>query len=740
MENESNRNEKILKIMFISNFKTKYLLKINKLTRDPISQLVSNYKELEIYLKHNKLIFKNLYLNIKNINNILYDSENIIEIRKQDYNQSLTQYFYLTMLINENKHIVNISYSFDLIREINEENKKCIKKLKKILVSKIILDLIDNYKGLDIDEIIDDKEIETIKNRNKLIIKDNLKFFKEFDLKYNEREIEEIRIDDLYVDIIYSLIKSKKIENYKYVIKIFNQMSLNSIDVSKKIYEKLLNSKFFNSEYIKNFSILNQKDLCDDKKINFYSILFNYIIKDSIFIYQIPFLIKSRIFILSIIKSNLDSLLINIPKKWAKKICLIIKKMADCEFYKKKINNYLDKTHKTKPNNNTNIHNSNNNNINNINNYNNNITIINNNILSINNNISNYNNNNISNINNNISNYNNNISNYNNNISNYNTNFNNNISNYNNNFSNYNTNFSNYNNNFSNININVSNINNNISNYELNMNNRNYSNLNSQNNLNDLFRVQNSNNNKKNSEIIKLGNNTEINYKTESIVLKSIKVNNDEYLKFNNTIKLEECGNEFPNKSKNDNGFRFIKYLKEVDINKPHLLEEEDNDIKLLLDDIYYDNNIHENSNEDILIYFEHKKSFKVNRICPLFDKNKKETNYYLVAGHNNNKIILKLYKLYYDNNCKDMKMEYIDDILAKKNKTFIEFKSPIKYIKQSKKTGNIIIYTSKKVFIFSPPNLTKYLLYEEYKEIENFDYLSKENVIEESILYDNIT
>ena len=271
------------------------------------------------------------------------------------------------------------------------------------------------------------------------------------------------------------------------------------------------------------------------------------------------------------------------------------------------------------------------------------------------------------------------------------------------------------------------------------MNNRNYSNLNSQNNLNDLSGVQNSNNNKKNSEIIKLGNNTEINYKTESIVLKSIKIKNDEYLKFNKTIKLEECGNEFQNKSKNDNR-RFIKYLKEVDINKPHLLEEEDNDIKILQDDIYYDNIIHENSNQDVLSYFEHKKSFKVNCKCPLFDKNKKETNYYLVAGHNNNKVILKLYKLYYDNNCKDMTIEYIDDILAKKNKTFIEFKSPIKYIKQSKKTGNIIIYTSKKVFIFSPPNLTKYLLYEEYKEIENFDYLSKEIVIEEPFLYDNIT
>ncbi len=58
--------------------------------------------------------------------------------------------FYLNLLINDNKAIVNYSYSIDLINEITNLQKKISDTIyKKIIISKIIIDLIYNYKQSD---------------------------------------------------------------------------------------------------------------------------------------------------------------------------------------------------------------------------------------------------------------------------------------------------------------------------------------------------------------------------------------------------------------------------------------------------------------------------------------------------------------------------------------------------------------------------------------------------------------
>ena len=312
------------KIKLISYLKRKYLLKTNKLNEDPLSKLVINYLELEIYLKHNNFNIKKVYYTINKIEEILYVSEKNIEIDKKYYNdQSLSQYYYIIMLINKNKDIINVIYSFDFILKMNNNNKKYNKQLEKIIRAKIILNLIKNYKSIDINEKIDDKVIKMIEYENKSIIENNLNIFKDIGLNYNNvKTIEEMEIDDLYVDIIYSLISNESIEDYKdykYILDLFDQMNLSQIDVSKKIYDKLSNTSFFNSNHIQKFEILNLKDLSNDKKIYFYFVLTNFILKDSIYIYQIPFLIKFRIFIINNIKPGMDKLFGQVAKKGWKK-------------------------------------------------------------------------------------------------------------------------------------------------------------------------------------------------------------------------------------------------------------------------------------------------------------------------------------------------------------------------------------------------------------------------------------
>ena len=78
-----------------------------------------------------------------NIENILYNSEECLEIKNEMLNK-IRDFFYLDKLITENKDIINYIYEISLIRKINEENKKVIDNIySKIIISKIILELIN---------------------------------------------------------------------------------------------------------------------------------------------------------------------------------------------------------------------------------------------------------------------------------------------------------------------------------------------------------------------------------------------------------------------------------------------------------------------------------------------------------------------------------------------------------------------------------------------------------------------
>ena len=751
------------KLNLISHLEPKYLLKVNKLNEDPLSKLVINDTELEIYRKLNSNnLYKNLYLNVKNITKILYDSNKNIEIERQCYNnQSLSQYFYLIMLINKDKYTINFSYSFDFIREMNNNNKSYNKQLGKIIRSKIILELIKNYKEFDTDEEIADKEIEMIQNENKSIIENNLTIFNDIGLNYNLIQIEEKEIDDLYVDIIYSIISNKSIEDYKdykYILDLFEQMNLSQIDISKKIYEKLLNTSFFNSNHINQFSISSLKDLSDDKKIYFNYILINYILKDSIYIYQIPFLIKFRKFVLDNIKSKsrLRNLFEHIPKKRLAKISSIIEKLSDCPYYKKIFKDYKEQVFNSNKSNNININyfsifKNMNNKINENIIYDNDYQLIISRSLNTTNSIYNNNSTNAININTNI-----------------------------NNESNI------ENNNETNNNINNENT--------IENNNGNYN----ENNIENMHENFNGNNNENNNDI-----------KSQELFILKTEI----YHKINKTIETIDYNNETIKKSENDYNlwalfFKILFYIDNL------ILEEKD----ILLTNINcYGDIIFQNSNkiffkinedisvkthnrfingEDKLIlynsiskreiktikgysfplgingfdimhnkilicpcikfvkgqkngifllnflnkdfpyYFENTQNFKVNCICSLYDKYNKKTDFFLAAGFNK-KVIIKLYKLIYDYNYKSIKIKYIDDIIIRKNKYFTEFKNPIKYIKQFKLSGNIIFYSNKIIYVFSPPNLEKYLLFE---EIEKNNNVYEKYIIEESTLYDNIT
>ena len=137
-----NNDDPLFKLMniFYNNTKEKFVEEILKL------------KEQEI--------LKILYFNRKDINNILEELDKYIPISIKDNNDdnttsNLYNYFYISLLLEENKYMINYFHDINLINKIDIDIKKINdnnndNKLKKIILSKIILDLINNYRVEDI--------------------------------------------------------------------------------------------------------------------------------------------------------------------------------------------------------------------------------------------------------------------------------------------------------------------------------------------------------------------------------------------------------------------------------------------------------------------------------------------------------------------------------------------------------------------------------------------------------------
>ena len=249
-------------------------------------------------------IVKLYYANRSSIHKILYNLNTIIRL---NYNneieeRNLAYYFYLLLLIRDDDTIINYSYSIEYIKKAIESltigNKD---KYYDLVISKIINELINNYKGLDEYEC-NSKEIEKMENENNERINEITK-----ELKISYEEFKNKKIDEIYSNIILSLIKKNKFEDYDYTYNIIKQLDLESIDITKKIFEDI-DYILKNDENIKKrYQISNIEDLYDDKKLNFYNILLKYILKNSLYIYTIDYLSQIKHIILKIINSNQSS-------------------------------------------------------------------------------------------------------------------------------------------------------------------------------------------------------------------------------------------------------------------------------------------------------------------------------------------------------------------------------------------------------------------------------------------------
>ena len=256
--------------------------------------LISKFSELIDILNSIERKTKFLYMDNVTIYEIMYQEEEVIPIESKEYDYSFI--YYLSLLIKENKEMINFNFDIDFIKEIENKNNNQENELRKLLLSKIILDLIFSYEGKE-----KNIELNKIKEKNKSYIENNIKVFSKYNL--NLENIEEISLEKLYLDIIIELIKNKKLENYEFAKDILTKLDLENIDINQNIFEELKNI-LDDERYINDYKVNEVEDFFVETKINFYYMLIKYIFKNSFFIYNIPLLYNTRNTIIKIIKKK----------------------------------------------------------------------------------------------------------------------------------------------------------------------------------------------------------------------------------------------------------------------------------------------------------------------------------------------------------------------------------------------------------------------------------------------------
>lgn len=303
IESKKNYDLKDLKEVKFA-FKFAYWLILNTKneinSEDPLYKLLLSIDEIKALLKNNNTqITKFFYFIREKIYKILYDSDEIIFIKYEDNNKNISFYFYLLLLIKDNPFLLNFTYDEKYIKEminiqISIENSD--DGIYKIIISKIIIDLLDDFQNsYDYYEEEDDKKIKKIKEDNLNIIKKNIDDLNYLDINWSEKDIEKNRIDDIYIEIIIALIKKKNrldIDIDSDNNNIIKKLDLENTSLTEKMMDQLL-KVLNNDDYINEYKIAKEEDFTKGYKINFYYNILKYLIKDDFYIYKIQLFLNT---------------------------------------------------------------------------------------------------------------------------------------------------------------------------------------------------------------------------------------------------------------------------------------------------------------------------------------------------------------------------------------------------------------------------------------------------------------
>ena len=329
------KKEEINKLNICYNFTLKFPEKNDdKENNNPIFKLITSFNEIKTFDSKSPDYLKFLYFNRIKIHQLLYTEDETLTINVDDINDNgINSFFYLALLIEENTNLVNYIYSFNLIKKVNDmQDKENDGKIKKILLAKIILVLISNYKCAEFEEKVNEDDIETILKSNTDNITENEETIQKYDLE--TKDIFQLKLEKIYEKIIKKLIMENKWNKTEYIDNIINQIDLKSINLTKIMFDELYEVIQSNGDYLRDYLFSEYEDLFNEKKLTFYYFLFLYILKCQIYIFQIPFLLKTRKKIKQILNKNIEKFNKSIEQNKNNKIIKdVLTTFIEYEFY-----------------------------------------------------------------------------------------------------------------------------------------------------------------------------------------------------------------------------------------------------------------------------------------------------------------------------------------------------------------------------------------------------------------------
>ena len=244
-----------------------------------------------------KYIFKEKDL----IHDYLYNKEIIIDLIFDNKHINFSSLFYLNLLIESNSIFINYSYQLDAIVQVNNlHNIYKNNNIIRIIIAKNLIVLINNYRGFELyDEYTDEKIIKPIEKKNNEFISENIKYFNEININWNDNYINKKKIDEIYIEIIIFALKNNN-EDYEYMYKLLKHLDLELIDLTEIMITKLLN--YFNEQ--NKDLLIDKNNLFNKKIINYLYLIFKFILKDSVDIFQFPFLLKIRDILIDLIEKD----------------------------------------------------------------------------------------------------------------------------------------------------------------------------------------------------------------------------------------------------------------------------------------------------------------------------------------------------------------------------------------------------------------------------------------------------
>ena len=309
-----NQNE-IYEILNDGNIiKNNDLIESERKILNPFLYLFENYDNIRELLKTTYTnIFEFIYLNKYKIHKILYVADSNIFV---DFSlvKEFSDYYYLYLLIKEQPEMINYKYDFQLIKGANGMLISAESWIQKIICAIILLTFIYNYEdGMDVESKYE-KDISNLKNECRVVINENKKYLEKYKINLDIDNIvdNDVSIIDIYCDIFITLINNKKLDASDETLNLLKEMKIKELRLNKQLFNVL--KEVLDEKNLSNYEITDYEDFFDGKKIIFYFILFEYILKSSDYIFHIPFLLKTRNKIIEIIKGNHHLLISDLKK------------------------------------------------------------------------------------------------------------------------------------------------------------------------------------------------------------------------------------------------------------------------------------------------------------------------------------------------------------------------------------------------------------------------------------------